>query len=174
MNFQHQYRWILKSFISIQHCYVFGWICSSWSSSLLSLSPFSSLSSTGSRLRRNSDGMLAECLLHRCPLLGPLLLLVLLINRCSFSSWPTILHFLALFRGEKILLIWNFSVKHSHNLNFPVKYSHNLNFSVKYSPNFDFSDLPWRTCENDWNTPSCRSPYEHKVMITDYYWYYDE
>ena len=28
------------------------------------------------------------------------------------------------------------------------------------------ADLPWRTCENDWNTPSCRSPYEHKVMIT--------
>ena len=54
------------------------------------------------------------------------------------------------------------------------KNSHNLNFSVKYSPNFDFLDLPWRTCENDWNTPSCRSPYEHKVMITDYYWYYDE
>jgi len=25
------------------------------------------------------------------------------------------------------------------------------------------TDLPWRTCENDWNTPSCRSPYEHKV-----------
>ena len=27
------------------------------------------------------------------------------------------------------------------------------------------ADLPWRTCENDWNTPSCRSPYEHKVMV---------
>merc|ERR1719166_818585 len=39
----------------------------------------------GSRLRRNSDGMLAECLLHRCPLLGPLLLLVLLINRSSLE-----------------------------------------------------------------------------------------
>ena len=27
------------------------------------------------------------------------------------------------------------------------------------------ADLPWRTCENDWNTPTCRSPYEHKVIM---------
>ena len=75
------------------------------------------------------------------------------------------------FKSKKQILTLRgvYSVKYSHNLNFPVKYFHNLNFSLKYSPNFDFLDLPWRTCENDWNTPSCRSPYEHKVMITDYY-----
>ena len=99
------------------HCY-----------SLLSLSPFSSLSSTGSRLRRNSDGMLAECLLHRCPLLGPLLLLVLLINRCSFSSWPTILHFLAFFRGKK----------NSHNLKFFSKIFLQFEFSSKIFSQFEF------------------------------------
>ena len=77
--------------------------------------------------------------------------------------------------GPQFCISWLFfEEKNSHNLKFFSKIFSQFEFSVKYSPNFDFSDLPWRTCENDWNTPSCRSPYEHKVMITDYYWHYHE
>ena len=81
---------------------------------------------SGSGLRGNSNGLLAECLLHRCPLLGPLLLLVFVTSRWKKSP---------------LLSFW------------PL-----------------FADLPWRTCENDWNTPTCRSPYEHKVMMQWWQW----
>ena len=40
----------------------------------------------------------------------------------------------------------------------------NHRFDDHFCPYFWYADLPWRTCENDWNTPSCRSPYEHKVI----------
>ena len=60
---------------------------------------------SGSGLRGNSNGLLAECLLHRCPLLGPLLLLVFVTSRWKNHHCCRFDHFLQIYLGEHVKMI---------------------------------------------------------------------
>ena len=63
---------------------------------------------SGSWVRCNSDGMLVECLLHRCPLLGTLLLLVFITSRLriiDMTTFVTTFFYLQIFLGELVKTI---------------------------------------------------------------------